>query len=589
MLLRLFAHINRGRRYQFVLLLGLVIASAFAEVLSLGTLVPFLGILTAPEKVFAYPLVAASVRPWGISTPQQLALPITAAFVLAVLVAGGLRVLLAWTTTRLAFAAGADLSLEAYRRTLYQPYHVHVSRNSSEVISASIQKVGSASYVLQSLATLLSSAVLFVAIMLALLAIDAQAAAIAAVTLGLSYAVIARISRRRLARNSERIAREHSKVVQALQEGLGGIRDVLLDGTQTVYADHYRAADRPSRLAQADNVFISQAPRYVMEALGMVLIVLLAYAMSREPGGIGSAIPVLGALALGAQRVLPALQQSYASWTIVAGNHAALADVLAQLDQPVPETSSLVDVAPLSFRETIRFENVSFRYPIDGPWVLEGLDLTIRKGARVGFVGSTGSGKSTALDLLMCLLEPTQGRILVDEAPVTGERVRPWQRTIAHVPQNIYLADASLSANIAFGVPAEQVDLARVRQAARRAQIADFIESQPEGYDTLAGERGIRLSGGQRQRIGIARALYKEAAVLVLDEATSSVDHSTELAIMDAIDSLNRDLTILIIGHRLTTVQRCDAIVQLERGRVFAQGSYEDLIGRHQGFRRLAT
>jgi ATP-binding cassette subfamily B protein len=206
----------------------------------------------------------------------------------------------------------------------------------------------------------------------------------------------------------------------------------------------------------------------------------------------------------------------------------------------------------------------------------------------VGFVGSTGSGKSTTLDLLMGLLPPTEGALLVDGQPLTGRYLRAWQRTIAHVPQNIYLADTTLAENIAFGVPKVDIDAERVKQAARQAQVADFIESRPEGYEAFVGERGIRLSGGQRQRIGIARALYKQASILVFDEATSALDNATEQSVMDAIDGLDRDLTILLIAHRLTTVRHCDMIVELENGKVVAEGTYERLLESSPSFRAMA-
>jgi ATP-binding cassette subfamily B protein len=231
---------------------------------------------------------------------------------------------------------------------------------------------------------------------------------------------------------------------------------------------------------------------------------------------------------------------------------------------------------------------VRFRYTNDDPWVLDNFNLVIAKGTRVGFVGSTGSGKSTMLDLLMGLLMPTEGVLLVDGQTISGNRLRAWQRSIAHVPQSIYLADTTLAENIAFGVPPDTIDLDRVQQAARQAQIADFIESSPEGYQAYVGERGIRLSGGQRQRIGIARALYKQASVLVLDEATSALDNATEQSVIDAIEMLNRDLTILLIAHRLTTVRRCDTIVELEHGRVVAQGTFEQLLECSPSFRRMS-
>ena len=587
-LVSLWRHLGRRRQLQFVLLLGLMLVSAFMEIVSLGAVLPFIGIITAPEKVFGRPVVASIAQTLGITSPADLVLPLTVAFAVAAVAAGGSRLLLSWSSARIVYATSADLSIEAYRRTLYQPYRVHVARNSSTVISGIISKIGSAQSALQDTMTLISSVVLIVSIMLALLVIDTMVATVVVIVFGVSYGLISWVSRRRLQHNSQRIAAESTQVVKALQEGLGGIRDVLLDGTQPLYCDIYRRSQVSLMRTQGINQFIATSPRYAMEALGMVLIAVLAYTLSRQVDGIASALPVLGALALGAQRLLPTLQQGYAAWASIVGSHASLADALELLDQPLPTDVYRSLPAPLSFQGAIHFDAVRFRYSSDGPWVLDGFNLTIPKGARVGFVGSTGSGKSTTLDLLMGLLEPTQGQILVDGQTITGERRRAWQQTIAHVPQSIYLADITLAENIAFGVPCEAIDMNRVRLAARQAQIADFIEGRPEGYRAFVGERGVRLSGGQRQRIGIARALYKQASVLVFDEATSALDNATEQTVMDSIEGLNRGLTILLIAHRFTTVRRCDTIIELGHGQVVAQGTYEQLLEHSPSFRNMA-
>lgn len=589
LLRRLWLHLSRRRQRQFVALFALMLISALAEVVSLGAVLPFLAVLTAPERLLAYPLVANLAQELGINSAPGLIFPLTVLFATAALLAGGLRMLLLWTSMRLGLTSGSDLSIELYRRTLYQPYLVHVSRNSSEVIAGITQKVNGVAFgILQPVLVLLSSVLLLVAIVSVLVAIDPFAATVAAVGFGASYALIAVLNRRRLRHNSELVAREQTQVVKALQEGLGGIRDVLLDNAQPLYCEIYRRADYPLRRAQSDSQFINNSPRYAMEAIGMVLIALLAYALSLQEGGVGTALPVLGALALGAQRLLPALQQGYGAWATIVSCQASLAETLDFLDQPLPAEAGLPSPVPLDFRDEIRFENVRFRYSDTTPWVLDGLDLQIKKGSRIGFVGSTGSGKSTTLDLLMGLLAPSSGRLLVDGQPVTGTHLRAWQGTIAHVPQSIFLADTSLAENIAFGVPKANIDMARVREAARQAQIDDFIESRPGGYDVHVGERGVQLSGGQRQRIGIARALYKRASVLIFDEATSALDNSTEQSVMAAIDGLNRDLTILLIAHRLTTVRHCDVIVELAQGVVTAQGRYDELITRSASFRQLA-
>lgn len=300
----------------------------------------------------------------------------------------------------------------------------------------------------------------------------------------------------------------------------------------------------------------------------MVLIAAFVMALGHRIGGVVAALPILAMLALGAQRLLPIMQQLYGNWSVVMGSKAALAEVLALLDQPLPIQAGLAEPASLSFRESIRFDNVSFQYGSQSSLVLNSVDFTIAKGSRVGIIGSTGSGKSTVLDLLMGLLDPTNGRILVDGKPINAEHRRAWQRTIAHVPQSIFLVDASITENIAFGIPIEFIDIARVHDAAKQAQAVDFIESLPLRYDHIVGERGVRLSGGQRQRIGIARALYKQASVLVFDEATSALDNETEYAVMEAINGLSDDLTLIVIAHRLNTLKNCDVIIKLNAAKV---------------------
>ena len=581
-------HLSRRRHHQFVLLAILMLVSALAELVSLGAVLPFLGIFFAPERVFDYPFIAYVAQAWGLNSADQLVLPFAFTFIAATLVAGSIRLLFMWASTRFSWACGADLSIEVYRRTLYQPYRVHVSRNSSEVIN-SIDKVDGAVNALSQFLALISSAVMLVTVSLTLMAIDPVVTFAAVFGFGSSYWLIFMLSSQSLYRNSQVIAVESTNVLKSLQEGLSGIRDVLIDGTQQVYCDMYRKADLPTRRAQGDISFISQSPRYIMESVAMVLIVAFAFSLRSQDGGIATAVPVLGVMALGAQRLLPAVQRIYSVWAGIAGSLASLADVGELLNQPLPGGLLQPAPSPLLFDDEICFNAVRFRYNRDGPWVLDGLNLIIPRGVRIGFVGATGSGKSTMLDLLMGLLIPNEGEILVDGQPISGNlHIRAWQRNIAHVPQNVYLADTSIAENIAFGVLPDAIDFGRVKQAAQQAQIADFIESQPKGYNTFVGERGIRLSGGQRQRIGIARVLYKQANVLVLDEATSALDNTTEQSVMEAIEGLDRDHTILLIAHRLTTVQHCDSIVELNNGRVVAQGTYEELLGSSPSFRKMA-
>tara|TARA_Y100001934_G_C12385447_1_gene795364 strand:- start:7575 stop:9461 length:1887 start_codon:yes stop_codon:yes gene_type:complete len=588
LLVRLWRHLSKRRQTQFWLLMGLMLISAFVEVISLGAVLPFLGILIVPEKVFNHPFVLNAAPNFGITSADQLVLPLTIAFAVGAVLAGVSRILLLWASTRMAFASGADLGTKVYRRTLYQPYWVHVTRNSSEVVSSITKKVDTVVFnVLLPLLMLISSLVMLVAITATLFVIDPMVASATSISFGSIYCLITWFVGKRLEDNSQRIAHEQTQVVKALQEGLGGIRDVLLEGAQSFYCDIYRKADYPLRWAQGNNNFVAHCPRYALESLGMIFIIAVAYILSLEAGGLFEAMPVLGAMALGAQRVLPALQQSFGNWSAIASSHASLIDALKFLDQILPEENLKTDTAPLDFQDSIQYKGVGFRYTDEGPWVLKDLSLSIPKGACVGFVGSTGSGKSTTIDLLMGLLIPSEGEVLVDGQAVNGHRIRAWQKSVAHVPQSIFLSDNTIAKNIAFGVPEKEIDMDRVRQAAQQAKIAEFIESQPEDYQTLVGERGIRLSGGQRQRIGIARALYKQASVLVFDEATSALDNITENAVMSSVDTLKGGLTILSIAHRITTIKYCDIIVELDHGRIITQGTYEQLLARSPSFRKM--
>lgn len=574
----LWNQISPRRRGQFFLLLFLMISASFSEILSIGAVLPFLGALVAPDRIFQHSYVQPFINVMGLTSPNQLVLPLAIAFGTAAFIAGAMRLLLLWASTRLSFATGADLSVSIYQRTLYQPYAVHISRNSSELINGIAVKAKNVINMLMMILTIVSSCVMLVTILIAIMYVDPVIACAAFSGFGLIYYAIIKATKNQLTRNSGLIAKSSTQVIKSLQEGLGGIRDILIDGSQAVYCETYRKADLVLRDAGAKNSFISACPRYAMEALGMMLIAALAYWLFQQPDGATKVIPVLGVLALGAQRLLPVLQQAYGAWTSILGGQASLQDTLELLNQPLPDYVNEPVSNPLPFQNSISLSKVLFRYHSELPLVLNSINLTIPKGSRVGFIGETGSGKSTLLDIIMGLLQPTEGEMLIDNQLITLGNNRAWQAHIAHVPQTIFLADSSIEENIAFGVKKNKIDHERVRAAARKAKIHDAIESWPKKYDTFVGERGIRLSGGQRQRIGIARALYKKADILIFDEATSALDNETEEAVMQAIDDLGDELTILIIAHRLTTLRSCTQIVELSNGNVKRIGSYRDIV-----------
>jgi ABC-type multidrug transport system fused ATPase/permease subunit len=536
---RLWDHLSPRRRNQLFVLVLLMMIASIAEVVSIGAALPFLGVLTSPEKIFAHEFVQPFVALLQLKSAQELLLPFTLVFVMAAIFAGLARITLLWAQTRLSMAIGADFSVQVYERTLYQPYSLHVSRNSSEILAGSQKAKDLVGSIIQPTILVLSSLVMLVAVVATLIVIQPVIALAAFSGFGLIYAVIIFITKRRIAKNSRTIAAEQGRVTKAIQEGLGGIRDVLIAG--------------------------------------------LAYILTAANGAAGevtNAIPILGALALGAQRLLPILQQIYSAYITIKGNQASTQDALELLAQPMPMQAYAKRVRPLALNTDITLKDLGFRYTPQGPWVLRHLNLQIPKGSRVGFVGVTGSGKSTLLDIVMGLLTPTEGALLVDNTAVNPQNTRSWQIHISHVPQAIFLSDTSIAENIAFGVPPDLIDMQRVKQAAEQAQISQTIEGWSAGFDTLVGERGVRLSGGQRQRIGIARALYKRANVIIFDEATSALDSDTEAAVMCSLETLGADITVLIIAHRLTTLKGCNLIVELTNGAVEVSSDYEHLMKR---------
>ena len=560
-----------------------MIVTSFAEVFSIGAVLPFLGALTAPEKFFTNDFAQPFITLFQIQSSEDLLLPFTLIFIVAALIAGFTRIILVSMHTHLSMNIGSDLSVKLYKGTLYQPYSVHVSRNSSEIIAGSQKGRDLVPYFIQPVLLICSSIVILIAVTVALFIIHPYTALSAFLFFGIIYTVVLLLMKGRVSINSRIIASRQAAVTKAIQEGIGCVRDVLICSSQPFFWNLYRDALQPMQRAIASNQVWSSAPKFGIEALGMLLIAGLAYVLTSSGGeGAGelNVVPILGAMALGAQRVLPLMQQIYYGLVTIRGHRRSNEDALDLLDQPMPEHAEAPPATPMAFNTGITLKDLGFRYTPHGPWVLRHLNLEIPKGSRVGFVGVTGSGKSTLLDLVMGLLSPAEGALVIDNTAITPQNTRAWQVHISHVPQAIFLSDTSIAENIAFGVPPDQIDLYRVKQAAQQAQIAQTIEGWRNGFDTLVGERGVRLSGGQRQRIGIARALYRRANVIIFDEATSALDNETEAAVMQAVETLGCDITILIIAHRLTTLRNCDRIVELANGGIKAIGGYEQMILR---------
>lgn len=557
---QLHGFMSRSRRRQFYGVVGLMLLGSIAELMAIGAVVPFLAFLAGQVEGRDF---------LGLTLNLQTT---TALFMVAALAAGGIRLALTWCSQRFVLGLAHDLAVEIQRRTLFQPYAFHIARNSSEAI-ATLQKVQDfASGVLLQVMQALTAGVLSLFIVAALMWVDAGAASIAAVAVIVLYGLVSLVTRKRLRQNSELLGSAYAERVQTIQESLGGIRDVIVDHSQAAHLDQFRRIDGRFAIARANTAFIASAPRFVIEAVGMVVIAALALYLSGREGSLAAAIPIIGALALGAQRLLPMIQQLYQAWTSLTGNRSIMSQVASALELPMDENVEALPT-PLPLQSEIRLEHVSFAYPERAVAAVKDISLTIPKGSRVALIGKTGSGKSTLADLLMGLLEPDHGSISIDGVPLTGAKRAAWRQTVAHVPQSIFLADTSIARNISLSSPGQEIDLGRLVEAAKLAQLDSFIETLPDGYETRVGERGVRLSGGQRQRLGIARAIYKDASVLVLDEATNALDPETEAAVMGALAQLGREgRTIIVIAHRSSTIEASDLLIRLVDGRVESAG-----------------
>ena len=556
--------LSPSTRHRALLSILLMLAGGASELVSIGAVVPFIAMIAgAPIPHQLVPMVTLLPA----SGPDRLPL-LVLLFVAAVVAAAAIRLWLQSATQHVVLDAGHELTVEIQRLTLHQPYAFHVRQHSAALI-ASLEKVQAVTFqLLLPLAQLVGSVFIALFIVAALIAIDPRAAAAIGSAIIVAYTVAALLVRGRLAQASDQLSAAYDERIRLVQDSVGAVRDIILDSSQPAYLAAFRAVDARFAEARARLVIAGTAPRFIVEAIATIAIAAFATYLAGRPGGLVAALPTLAALALGGQRLLPLVHQLLQGWVAIVGNRAVVRDVADLLRLP----DSVEHAAPpeaLPFHDRIEVDRVTFTYD-DGPRpAIDGVSLAIPRGAMVALTGRTGSGKTTLADLIMGLLTPLSGAIRVDGVPIDAANCRAWQRNIAHVPQSIFLTDSSIAANITLAAPDASVDSGRLVVAIHDAQLTEFIDSLPLGLDTKIGERGIRLSGGQRQRLGLARALYKGASLLVIDEGTNALDDETEAAVIATLASLNRKgCTILIIAHRASTIAGANRVVCLDEGRL---------------------
>jgi len=568
LIIKLIQRVEKRRKFQLLFLFILIILSSFAELVSIGAIIPFLTVITSPEDILTNSLMQPIIVFLDINSSADLQLPITIGFIIIILIAALLRLSLLYVQTRLGFAIGADFSRSIYYKTLFQPYIIHTKRNSSEIISTiSLKANALASSGLLPMLTLLSSLFILTFILIGIILADPLISLILFVFFGLIYALISLATKKRLQKDSVNVDKQQDNLIKVLQEGFSSIRDIIMDSSQSVYTKKFEDAHYKYRRAQGNIHIISGGPRYIIEALGMIIIIVLSVLIIQDPEKtFVSQIPILGVFAIGAQKILPILQSMFASISTLRGSKNSLLSVFDLYDQEIP--LNVKKVKSISFNKSIKFKNISFRYGAKLPLVLNKINLTFSKGDKIGIIGESGSGKSTFLDIVIGLIQPYHGGMYVDDLLIDGKNSSSWQRHISHVPQMITLLDCSVAENIAFGIPLKDIDFNRVYKAAEKAHISNTIDSWESGYQTTVGEKGVRISGGQLQRIGLARAFYKGSNVIVLDEATSALDDDTETQIINNLESFGKDLTIIIVAHRLSTLKHCSTVIKVENGNV---------------------
>ena len=565
---RLIEQISSKRKIQFLLLLLFTMFAALLEMLSIYSIVPFISLVTNEDYVGNVPYIKEFIE---INDKNKAVMIYGLLFGFLYILNAIARIFLIYCTARLSKVATAELSINMYEFKLYDSYSNYIVEKSTNIISAITQKSYQVGNVLGAIINLISGGIIFLCIITILIAINPQVMTISILFFTALYLLISLLSKKKLSESSKIVNLSQNNVVKGLQNGIGGIRNIILDNTQKFYIKLFKKESFNLARKSAFIQFIGQSPRYIFEALGILLfVVLLIYwneTKSKEEFLI--IFPTLAALAIGAQRILPLLNTIYTNFVTIKGTFHQVEEVTNILSNYSLSKKENIKIKKkdISFKNLISFKDVSFSYDKTGN-VLQDVSFEIKKGSKIGIIGKTGEGKSTFLDLLTGLLEPQKGTIYIDSSKLSKETCDSWQSKVSHVPQRIFLSDDSFLENIAFGKEKEKINKEKVELVSKKSQIHELIIKSEGGYNKKVGEQGISLSGGQIQRIGLARALYKEAELIILDEATNSLDGYTEKLIMEEINNLSKDLTVVIVSHSLDTLKNCDVIFEVKNKKV---------------------
>lgn len=580
------------------MLFALMLTTGLVEMTGVASVVPLLTVVANPEVITTNAYLSFVYNYFNFQSQNSFLIFLGCSVFTIVVTGLGLNALTHYFTIRYTFMRGYTLSARLMKAYLAQPYSWFLNRHSGDLGKNILSEVGQVvSGVFIPLTQLLARLMLVLCIGILLLLINPVITISVVISIAILYSGIYYRFRQYLTRIGQKRIKTNQQRFQAAQEAFGGIKEIKAGGLEKAY---YNSFAKPAKLFaryQVDNQIIGTMPRYIIEVIsfGGILLILLALLISRQ-GNLTQVLPTMGVFAFAAQRLLPAMQAIYHSATTIKNSIPAL-DALHQELTEIPDTPIFSarplptpqSLSPMGLRHALELRKINYGYPNAQDLAIKGISMHINAKTTVGFVGSTGAGKTTLVDIILGLLQPSSGKLSVDGRTIAPDNILCWQRTLGYVPQQIFLADDTVAANIAFGIPLEQIDEDALLRAARIAEVHEFINGLQEGYGTLVGERGVRLSGGQRQRIGIARALYHDPDILIMDEATSALDNLTEKAIMTAVKNLGKKKTIIIVAHRLSTVKNCDTIYLLKQGELKAQGSYKELLSSSEDFAKIAS
>ena len=565
----IYPHVSKYRKQQLLVIISLTLIASLLEVFALGSVIPFLVVIDNPQKVFEITIIKNVYIFFGITSTSKILLITTILFCSAAFISASTRAFSLYANNKISAAIGNDISKEVFKKTIFQPYEYHLSKNSSEFLSVISTKITYLVSVIQLFLQMILNFFISLFVIGFLMFYSFKITILLIIIFPSLYSLVSVLVRKKLNETGYQLSKSNNILIKITQETISSIKELIMLGRPEIYYKNFGAADRIIRQKNVENQVISQTPKFLFEAFGIIFLASIAYflvsnsAINNEK----SFIPILGTFALAAQKILPLLQAIYTSYAKITFYSPSVIEVLNNLSLKISKRESNIPKNRIVFDKKLKLSNISFGYFNSNKLIIEDLNMEIKAGDCIGIKGKSGSGKSTLINLIMGLLPPTSGDFFIDGKNIYDknypERLMSWRLAIAYVPQDFNLIDNTLAVNISLDSKPEEISFERLRYAAEKAQILEFINSLPLGFNTYIGERGVKLSGGQKQRIAIARAFYKDSKILILDEASSALDSKTESSLIETIKKIKSKLTILIVAHRKSNLSICDKVYTL--------------------------